>query len=194
MSEEEEEDMTRDETFQQLVVIKERLDTYPFATHENICLKDCLLLLLRTIAGEKISELQLAQVGGGTMEGAEQNGNSEVIGGVLRGGGVEIAPGVMQYPAMQAVPTMDVEATTRELKQSLAPSRAPLPLDMPKPAKGSLMAQALLNEGEEIIETEFEPKELSSGEQSALAQIQEHSENAPVGVPAPSDTRVEITS
>ena len=167
----EEKEMTRDETFQQLAIIKQRLDTYPWAHHEVICMKDCLLLLIRTIAGENISELQLSRVGGGTMETATQQGNSEVIGGVMRNGGIEIAPGVMQYPAANAGPTMDVEANIRELNQSLAPSKAPLP-DMPTPAPGSLMAEALLNEGKETIESEFKPKELSAGEPPTIAQIQ----------------------
>ena len=108
----------------------------------------------------------------------------------MRNGGVEIAPGVMQYPAANEAATMDVEASLGELHQSLEVTKAPPP-EMPKPAPGSLMAQALANEGKANAS---ESPQLSQGEQSAAAEIQEQAQNAPAGIPAPSDTRVEITS
>lgn len=185
-----EDEITTEEMFGQLAVIKSRLETYPLSNHEVICLKDCMLLLIRTFAGEKIPELQLARVGGGVMESGQQNGASEYIGGEMRLGGVEIAPGVMQYPPAGEAATMDVEANQRELNASLKVTKAPPP-DMPKPVPGSLMAQAMANEGKANVP---KSQKLSQGEQAAVAEIQEQAQSAPQGIPAPSDTRVEITS
>ena len=191
----EDEIITSEEMFGQLAIIKDRLETYPLANHEVVCLKDCMLLLIRTFAGERIPELQLARVGGGIMETGNQNGLSEYIGGEMRAGGIEIAPGVVQYPAAPNTATIDVEASQRELNTSLKPAKAPPP-DMPKPVAGSLMAMALANEGKADVPESSKPEstQLSQGEQEAIAQIQEQTKDVPQGIPTPSDTRVEITS
>lgn len=185
-----EEYLSQEETMAQLVVIKTRLETYPLANHEVICLKDCMLLLIRTFAGEKIPELQLARVGGGTMESGPVNNNSEFINGEMRRGGVEIAPGVMQYPAAQDSVTMDVEASLGELNSSLEVTKAPPP-EMPKPVAGSMMAQAFANARKDDAS---ESQKISQDEQAAVAEIERQVQGTPEGIPAPSDTRVEITS
>jgi len=179
MSEEREEHLSHDALMAQLVVIKERLETYPLAGHESICLKDCMLLLIRTIAGEKVEGLNLSNIGGGVMENSPEQGNSEFIGGEMRVGGVEIAPGVVQYPAAPNTSTMNVEESQRELNNSLKVTNAPIP-DLPKAAPGSLMAQALTNEGKD-------------DEHSIKEEAKQHV-STPDGIPAPSETTVEITS
>jgi hypothetical protein len=181
----EEKKTTAEQTFKQLAAIKARLETYPMHEHQAVCLRDCMLLLIRTFAGEQVPELTLSSIGGGTMEAQGEVGQPSVnIGGELRKGGVEIAPGVVQYPAAGAAVTMDVEASERELSKSLAHTKAPPP-DMPKPVAGSLMAQAM------EAESENAPEPTIPGEASAVAQI---TGNSPAGIPSPSDTTVEITS
>ena len=188
MKKEDEHLTTQDEVIEQLAVIKQRLETYPFANHEATCMKDCMLLLIRTFAGEKVPELQLARIGGGTMETSHAQGASEFINGEMRVGGVEIAPGVVQYPAAPTVATIDVEASQRELDLSLAPTKAPLP-GLPTPLPNSLMAQALANEA-----PREESAPASRGESEAIAQIHSQAQGAPKGIPSPSETKLEITS
>lgn len=137
-------EITVEQTFSQLAYIKSRLETYPLANHECTCLKDCMILLIRTFAGEVIPGAQLANIGGGIVsDPANGSEHREVfVGGEMRNG-VEIAPGVIQYPAPPDPNTMDIGAAEREHGKSLAPSRPPVPSGMPKPVKGSLMAVAM---------------------------------------------------
>ena len=177
-----EETISAEQIFNQLAHIKSRLETFPSGNHEFIALKDIILILIRTFAGEVIPELQLANIGGGVMEPQNDPGHTNVTAnGEIMKGGIEIAPGVIQYPASPSVATMDVEASQSALHESLAPARAPVPSDMPKPVAGSLMAMAMQSEGKPVKTVPQEIPELSSLDR-------------PPGVPMPEDTKVEITS
>ena len=195
--------MTAEEMFNQLAVIKQRLETYPCANHEARCMSECMVLLIRTIVGEKVPELLLANIGGGTME--PQNGPGIVdrsIQGEMRGG-VEISPGCVQYPAAPNQATMDVEAAQRALHDSQAAAAAPVPADMPTPIEGSIMAMALQSEGKpvETIEQVVTTSQNLGGQASSVSSGKEGKEGSngeiqgiPPGIPAPSETQVEITT
>lgn len=174
------EHMTQEQIMNQLGYIKSRLETFPIHEIQSTCLRDCMLLLIRTFAGEPIPEAQLTSIAGGVMEGTVEAGHSESINGELRRGGEEIAPGVIQYQPTH-VATMDVEANQKLLQESLIPSQAPPP-DMPKPVAGSIMAMAMKSEG----------KEVETVERNTLAD--EYPDGTPKGIPSPGETTVEITS
>jgi len=108
---------TQKQIMEQLSYIKSRLELFPIHEVQAVCLRDCMLLLIRTFAGEPIPGIQLTAIAGGAMEGVVESGHSETINGELRRGGVEIAPGVVQFQPAQ-VATMDVEANQKLLVTS----------------------------------------------------------------------------
>ena len=86
-----------EEIFQrQLAYIHQRLESLPHANHEAQALNDCLRLLIRTLYGE-ILDLGHQVVGGGHI--LPQDADVRVYQNHQRQGGVELAPGVVQYDA-----------------------------------------------------------------------------------------------
>lgn len=183
--------------FQQLAIIKSRLEGFPFANHESMMLRDCIIALIRTTAGGSLP----ATLGGGVIAGEIQpgdQGHTVNIGDQMLRGGQEVAPGVVVYapqgggnghvPAPQqsvhqaprpAAPggpaTIDIEAGLAAMGQMQESPAAPggVPGQI-VPVPGSLMAQAMRMEAPEP-EPEPEPTQ------------------PPPGIPAPGKTKMVIT-
>ena len=149
--------ISAEQTFMQLAIAKRRLETYPFSHHEMKTVRDCLIVMIRTFAGEIIPPSQLASIGGGIMQAQPTDQgitDTSFGGGQMRTGGVETAPGCVQFDAViQAAP---IDVTLQ------GPPVAPV-LNTIKPVAGSLMAMALEPEEKtDEIEAEQDKSEESS--------------------------------
>lgn len=206
-----EQDITQDKMFQQLAIIKSRLEGFPFANHEAVMLRDCLLGLIRTIVGDDLP----VTLGGGAIAGHFQDGqNGEVmsVAGRAYTGGAEIAPGVMMYPPQNPAPVGGHQSPQLQQHQQHYPPNHQVPQQppvaqqpalidveagmaalgqvmgapapgLPQPLPGSLMDQALRGEqaGAPVPESPTEPAP------QPLPGV------PPPGVPTPSQTQVVIT-
>ena len=82
----------------QLAYIKRRLETWSPASHESRMLGDLLMLLTQTVGGEE------ASVGSAAAGILQEGANVPVhLQEQQRRGGVQLAPGVVQYPAAPQV-------------------------------------------------------------------------------------------
>lgn len=159
-----------DKMFQQFAVIKRRLETFPFANHEVICLRDCLVAIIRSIAGEELTRYDVDRLGAGPSVTPGRSGAEQVlIGGRMMQGGVETHPGVTVYqPVMQdgppqAGPAPQQGAALIDVASALAPKAVP----------GSLMSQVQQDGGE-------------------VDEFKATNPQSPQGLPKPEDTKVEI--
>ena len=144
-----EKDITESEAFQQLAYIRYRLQQYPFANHECIMLKDCLMGIIATLGGDKLPNTPHLTDGDKTGN----TGHSVTIGDRVLQHGQQIAEGVVVYapnapvvpqqaPMQQAL--VDVDAAMEAARGGGAPGvPAPISDTDIKPVPGSLMAQAL---------------------------------------------------
>tara|TARA_R100001244_G_scaffold132394_1_gene108854 strand:- start:4031 stop:4492 length:462 start_codon:yes stop_codon:yes gene_type:complete len=147
MSESEEKQLIPDEIFPQLRVAKNRLETYPFADGGLRILRDCLLLVIRGMAGEVVPPGDYAHLGGpGAGNAAPGEAPAITVNGQRLTEGREISPGVVEY-----TPTTPTPSPTPSIK-SVAELFAP------------------------------------------VAERAQNISNDASGLPAPSDTVVEITS
>lgn len=157
-----------DPIFRQLAITYRRLNEYTFSNHESRFLRDCLSVVIRSMAGEEL-DLATTKLGESTLQGAiagppASNAPSVTIGGQVLTGGIETAPGVVQYLPQNQQPShhvvhqgdqpvaIDVQAGLAALGQGVPPgvpqsvpgngSPSPLP-GLPAPVPGSLMDMAL---------------------------------------------------
>jgi len=130
--------------FRQLAAIKHRLETFPFSSHEVKCVRDALIVLIRTVAGEVIESAQPVKV--------VPAGESVMVGNQQLTGGVEIAPGVMVYhggsisPSNPSQPAQPATDDRGGVLIDVGAGRPYDPIHNPrgvKPIPGSLMAKAL---------------------------------------------------
>jgi hypothetical protein len=199
----------------QLAFVKRRIQTMNFASHESRILADMILLLAQTIGGEEANVASLA--GGVLQDGVDVPVHLQES---QRRGGIEIAPGVVQYPAptlpaggvnvpggiqtqaqLQPAP-IDVQAGMMALTGEVPPTRPDLA--PPTPVPGSLAAQALgglpvnapVEPPIELPRPGTGPAALPTPEEAKAIQEMEDllgqgDPDAPV--PDPSETKVVIT-
>lgn len=184
--------MSDDETmYQQLDFIMQRLQTFPHANHEAQMLNDCMVLLIRTIAGEEISPGHEVIAGGQMLD----DGQTVAVDQTYQNrGGVEIAPGVVQHtgpnrpggiqqqmqPHSKSGSLVNVEAGMAAFN-GRAPSGEPACAELQvKPVPGSLMDAAMQQQAQ---------GDTSSPAPDVVADMEELLGE---GIPAPSDTQLEI--
>jgi hypothetical protein len=149
--------MNEAKMYEQLAYIKRRLETFPYSTHESRVIGECLSFLVRTIAGEEV-DIGIDNTG---KTPTLINGQAVAVDANYRcRGGVQIAEGVIQYPApgdgeqirnqpggIQTQLTggvgapIDVKAGLTAFHGGTQPSHSPAP--EVKPVPGSLMDTAM---------------------------------------------------
>lgn len=125
--------------FAQLAAVKHRLETFPWSNHEAKCLRDCLLIVIRSIVGEVIEREERP---GSNIP----PGDSITVGNQRLYGGVEVAPGVVVYAPGGTQVVAPVSDDRGGALMDIAAGLPYHPQTNPrgiKPVPGSLMARAL---------------------------------------------------
>lgn len=177
--------------FEQLAMIRQRLVTFPFSNHEAICIRDCMDILIRTIAGEVIEEE--ISVAGGVL----RDGQNIRVDQLQQQGGKQLAEGVVEYPAPRVPMNQPGGIQTQVVQQggalidieaALGKKPAGSTDGLPEPLPGSIMYQAM--HGENANNPQKVPE---VSEAAAMAEMESLLGGNDSPAPNPSETKLVVT-
>ncbi len=187
MSEETNEDILMN----QMMKIREMLDARQFSNHEAQAMKDAMVALIDTFAGK---ELPVISIGGAHLTlRPGLSGHNAVIGGHYQQRGREIAPGVIVFdPNEQKNPVYD-ESIGSPIHGYASSNGGHFEAEGVSISPAPIGPQALIDVEAGVAASPQNPRGIVPRPGSLMQAAQVGGDGVGAKIPAPSDTRVEIS-